>query len=180
MPWRLLIQFPNWLVNAGKIMLDVFDGQKLTILTCNWLVLGWGSRMLKTAFGHYRLIWVFPRNLRELGFLQTPWESQGVFYNIFAGLIQVLIKYWSWILALIPVSQSPSCSFIPCPSHSHWPRATPSPLFGAVEGEDVPARLLAKCFSKNASPHPSQDVSPEKNVTFLNRATVLRSGKKSI
>lgn len=121
---RLFIQFPHWLVNTGKIMLDGFDGQKLAILTCNWLVLGWGPRMLKAVFGHHRHIWEFPGNLRELGFPQTPWEFQRVFcFNVFAGLILVLLKCWSWILALIPVSYSPSL-------HLHFlPSATSTSLF---------------------------------------------------
>lgn len=86
---RLFTQFPNWLVNPGKIMLDEFDGQKLTILTCNWLVVGWGPRMLKAAFGHHRHIWEFPRNLRELGFLQAPWCRPDLFCRLMFAFFAV-------------------------------------------------------------------------------------------
>lgn len=171
---RLFIQFPNWLVNTRKILLDGFDGQKLTILTCNWLVLGWDPRILKPAFGHHKHIWEFPRNLRDTLGISGSLLLEHICW-LDSGSAQILILD----PCFDPCIPSPSCFFISCSSHLHWPSATPTPLFGAVEGKDVPARLRTKFFPKSALPHPSQHASPETNVTFLNGVTVFKSGKKS-
>lgn len=112
---------------------DGFDGQKLTILTWNWLVLGWGSRMLKAAFGHLRHIWEFPRNLRGLGFPQTPWEST-----------YLLAWFWfcsnsdlgSLLWSLYP-TPLPGSSF-PAPAACTGPVPPPSPPFLGCGREGCP------------------------------------------
>ncbi|KAK4827031.1 hypothetical protein QYF61_013165 [Mycteria americana] len=48
-PGHYCNRFPNRLVNTGKVMLNAFDGEKLTILTRRWLALGVRRAVAKEA-----------------------------------------------------------------------------------------------------------------------------------